>query len=67
MDAPHPPCARSYADPGCSPVYSTLAFRNAYGGSIARTLVKEGAIGAIYGVTCLLGFILMIYWVSLLG
>ena len=48
------------------PVYATLAFRNAYGGSIARTLTKEAAIGAIYAVTCILGFILTIYWVSLL-
>jgi len=49
------------------PIYSTLAFRNAYGGSIARTLMIEVAIGAIYAVTCILGFILMVYWVSLLG
>jgi hypothetical protein len=49
------------------PIYATMAFRNAYGGSVARTLVKEAGIGVIYLVTCVLGFILMVYWVSLLG
>ena len=49
------------------PVYSTLAFRNTYGGSLTRTLIKESAIGAIYAATCILGFVVTIYWVSLLG
>ena len=46
------------------PIYATLAFRRVYGGSLARTLVKEVAIAAIYAVTAAVGFIIMIYWVS---
>lgn len=49
------------------PFYATVAFRRAYGGSIARTLTKEVGIGVIYGVTSILGFISMVYWVSLFG
>ncbi len=48
-------------------VYATLAFRRVYGGSIAKTIAKEVGIGAIYSVFTLVGFILMIYWVSVLG
>jgi hypothetical protein len=49
------------------PVYATLAFRNAYGGSLARTLVKEVAIAAIYAVVAATAFIVTIYLVSLAG
>ena len=47
------------------PVYATLAFRRVYGGSVVRTLVKEAAIGAIYGVTSFAAFIATLYWVSI--
>ena len=47
------------------PVYATLAFRNAYGGTLARTLAKEVAIGGIYAVVAATAFILTIYLVSL--
>jgi hypothetical protein len=46
------------------PIYATLAFRRVYGGSLARTLMKEVAIAAIYALTAAVGFITMIYWVS---
>lgn len=46
------------------PIYATLAFRRVYGGSLARTLVKEVAIAAIYACVAAMGFITMIYWVS---
>ena len=49
------------------PIYATLAFRRVYGGSLARTLLKEVAIGAIYCVAAGVGFVIMIYWVSLRG
>jgi hypothetical protein len=47
------------------PIYTTLAFRRVYGGSLARTLMKEVGIGAIYAVTAVVGFVVMIYWVSI--
>ncbi|HMG70038.1 MAG TPA: DUF3667 domain-containing protein [Gemmatimonadaceae bacterium] len=47
------------------PVYATLAFRRVYGGSLSRTLMKELAIGAIYCVAAGIGFMVMIYWVSI--
>jgi hypothetical protein len=46
------------------PIYATLAFRRVYGGSLARTLLKEVAIAAIYALTAAGGFITTIYWVS---
>jgi len=46
------------------PIYATLAFRRVYGGSLARTVVKELAIGTIYALVVAVGFITMIYWVS---
>jgi hypothetical protein len=46
------------------PIYATLAFRRVYGGSLARTLAKELAIGTIYALVAAVGFITMIYWVS---
>lgn len=49
------------------PIYATLAFRRVYGGSLVRTLLKEMAIGAIYCVAAGVGFVVMIYWVSLRG
>jgi hypothetical protein len=49
------------------PVYATMAFRRAYGGSLVMTLVKEAAISAIYAVTTLVGFVVLIYWVSVMG
>lgn len=47
------------------PIYATLAFRRVYGGSLGRTLLKELAIGAIYTVATGVGFLIMIYWVSI--
>jgi Protein of unknown function (DUF3667) len=47
------------------PIYATLAFRRVYGGSLARTLAKEVAIGTLYAITAAAGFIVMIYWVSI--
>jgi hypothetical protein len=47
------------------PIYATLAFRRAYGGGIVRTLAKEIGIGTIYAFAAFVGFILMVYWVSL--
>ena len=47
------------------PVYATLAFRRVYGGSMMRTLVKELAIVAIYGVTSFAAFVATLYWVSI--
>jgi hypothetical protein len=49
------------------PIYATLAFRGNYGGSLTMTLAKEVAIGTIYAATCAIGFVIMIYWVSLIG
>jgi hypothetical protein len=49
------------------PIYATLAFRRVYGGSLGVTLMKEVAVGAIYAVTAVLAFVLMIYWVSIAG
>ena len=49
------------------PVYATLALRRVYGGSVVRTLAKEAAIAAIYGVTSLVAFMAMVYWVSIAG
>ena len=49
------------------PIYATLAFRRVYGGSILGTIVKEAAIGLVYGVVSIAAFIVMIYWVSIAG
>ena len=49
------------------PIYATLAFRHAYGGSLAGTLAKEAGITAIYAVTAAAAFIVTIYFVSLIG
>jgi hypothetical protein len=49
------------------PVYATIAFRRTYGGSVVGTLVKEMAIGAIYGVAALIGLMLTIYFVAVYG
>jgi len=46
------------------PIYTTLAFRRVYGGSMAMTLAKEVAIGTIYVAVSAVAFVLMIYWVS---
>jgi hypothetical protein len=46
------------------PIYATLAFRRVYGGSLIRTVGKEVAIAAIYALTAAVGFITMLYWVS---
>jgi hypothetical protein len=49
------------------PIYSTLAFRRVYGGSVRRTLAKEVAIGTIYGVTSMFALMLTVYVVSIVG
>jgi hypothetical protein len=46
-------------------VYATLAFRDVYGGSLVRTLLKELGIATIYAVTSVVAFIVMLYWVSI--
>ena len=47
------------------PIYATMALRRVYGGSLSRTLAKEVAIGVIYSVAAGVGFVAMIYWVSI--
>jgi hypothetical protein len=47
------------------PIYATLAFRQVYRGSLARTVLKELGIATIYGVASLAAFIAMFYWVSI--
>jgi hypothetical protein len=49
------------------PIYATIAFRRVYGGSLRRTLAKEVAIGVIYSVAAGVGFVAMIYWVSIVA
>jgi hypothetical protein len=49
------------------PVYSTLAFRRTYGGSIAVTLIKEAGIGMIYGTISFAAFIATLFAVSRFG
>jgi hypothetical protein len=49
------------------PVYSTLAFRRVYGGSIVGTLAKEATIAVLYGIVSLIGLLVVVYWVSLTG
>lgn len=46
------------------PVYTTLAFRHVYGGSLLRTLAKEAAIGTIYGFVSSAALAVVVYWVS---
>jgi hypothetical protein len=46
-------------------VYTTLALRRVYGGSLGRRLAKEAGIAAIYGLTSVLAFTLTMYWVSI--
>jgi hypothetical protein len=38
-----------------------------YGGSLGRTLMKEMGIGAVYGVTAIVGIVVMLFWVSIAG
>ncbi len=47
------------------PIYATLALRGVYGGSLARTVAKVVAIGAIYGVATAAAFVVLLYWVSI--
>ncbi len=49
------------------PIYTTIAFRRAYGGSLAATLAKEAGISAIYGSSWLVAFIATLYIVSRFG
>jgi hypothetical protein len=49
------------------PVYSTIAFRKTYGGSVAGTLIKEVGIGAIYGVISFIAFIATLFAVPRFG
>src|SRR3954464_8246204 len=49
------------------PVYSTLAFRRVYGGTLGLTVLKELAIALIYGVVSTVAFTGMLYWVSVAG
>ena len=49
------------------PIYATLAFRRVYGGSVVGTVMREVAIGLIYGLVAVAAFIVMIYWVSVSG
>jgi hypothetical protein len=49
------------------PIYSTLAFRRVYGGTLGLTILKELAIALIYGVVSTVAFTGMLYWVSVAG
>jgi Protein of unknown function (DUF3667) len=49
------------------PVYATLAFRRAYGGSVAMTLAKELGIGAIYCLVSSVALIATVFIVSIAG
>ena len=49
------------------PVYAVVALRRVYGGSLARTLAKGIAIAGMYAVTGMVGFALVVYWVSIWG
>ena len=48
-------------------VYATIAVRRTYGGSLVKTVAKEGAIGVLYGAIALVAFIVTIYVVTLAG
>jgi len=48
-------------------VYTTIALRRTYGGSLVKTLSKELAIGMMYGVTAFAAFIVTLYAVSRFG
>ncbi len=41
-----------------------FSFRRVYGGSLVGTVIKELGIAALYFVTWIAGFVLMLYWVS---
>jgi hypothetical protein len=49
------------------PIYATLALRRVYGGSVARTLMKEVGIAVLYAAASAVAFAIMIYWVSIAG
>ena len=49
------------------PVYSTMAFRRVYGGSLVRTLVKEGTIAGVYAFVSFIALLVVVYWVSVMG
>ena len=49
------------------PVYATVAFRRAYGGSLMMTLTKEAGIGVLYLATTFIGLITTVYIVSRWG
>jgi hypothetical protein len=46
------------------PIYTTLAFRQVYGDSLPRTLIKEAGIGTIYATAAAAAFVIMIYLVA---
>lgn len=48
-------------------IYATVAFRHAYGGTIITTVAKEVGIGAIYFLTTIVAFMVLIYTVSVMG
>jgi len=47
------------------PIYTTLAFRRVYGGALARTVLKELGIAAIYSLVAAVAFTILIFWVSI--
>jgi hypothetical protein len=49
------------------PIYATLAFRQAYGGGMIRTLAKEIGIGTIYLTASFAALLLTVYAVALYG
>jgi hypothetical protein len=49
------------------PIYATLAFRQAYGGGMIRTLAKEIGIGTIYLTASFVALLLTVYGVALYG
>jgi hypothetical protein len=49
------------------PIYSTIALRRTYGGSIARTLAKETGIGLIYAFAGVVGFMTTVWLISVVA
>jgi hypothetical protein len=50
-----------------APVYTTLAFRRVYGGSLVATLAKEVVIAVLYGATSFAALAASVLWVSIVS
>jgi hypothetical protein len=49
------------------PIYTTLAFRQTYGGSVGKTIVKEVGIWAIYSMVSAVAFVATLFAISRIG